>query len=404
MIKPKLKHLRRPFRTAAAVRDLVARYCKIAERGDSYRRQYRGDARYDLNAVSKGFAARFADSNGDEKLLERICASYHCAFQRGRSASKVYSASPWWQQVRHSDLGPVLRALENSEIETLSRMYRNFFRDSCSTGLMGLPFGMSNAYFGGRIKDIHRRFYLGEALRCIDYWKRQTAGRCLLTELEGPDVGNPFGVVIDGILVRAGAAFQHYSAHRIARCLGAEAGTVVEVGGGYGGMAYYLLRDRAKTTYVNFDVPESLALASYYLLKSFPHLRVLLYGESELTAATLTRFDIVMMPLFAMESLPAGSADVVFSSHAMSDISREAMSTYLEVIACATRGSFVYIGNSSGSRPILESTIDGKQFFRLKEMRFSGWNAHKKSKADEVECVFEPAVAFDAPMFAVHRH
>lgn len=403
MIKPRLKHLRHPLRTAAAAKEHIGHYCEILGLGDRYGRLYRGDARYDLAAVSNGFAARLSDSDKDEEMLERICAAYGCAIERGRSTAKIYEASSWWQRVRGTALGPVLRALEERDIKALGWMYRNFFRDPCSTGLTGVPFGMSKAYFAGKIKDIHRRFYVGEALRSIDHWKRQTCGRFLLSELEGPDIGNPFGAVVDGILVRAGAAFQHHSAQRIARCLCSETATVVEIGGGYGGMAYYLLRDCLGMTYIDFDVPESLALASYYLMKSLPHLRFLLYGESDLSVETLSRCDVALMPLFAIESLAGGSADVVFSSHAMSDISSEAMETYQGVIARITRGAFLYAGNSQGAESIIESTLGGKHLFRLQEMRPSGWNAHRYAKEDEVECLFEPATARNAPMCVVQE-
>ncbi|MGB6687464.1 MAG: putative sugar O-methyltransferase [Terracidiphilus sp.] len=394
--------MRHPLRTAAAARDIIANYYKIVALGDRYRRLYRADARYDLKAVSDGFEARCANSSDDKDILERVCTAYNKAIQLSRSVSGTYSASPWWQQVRDSALGPVLCALKNHDIETLGRMYRNFFRDSCSTGLTGVPFGMSNAYFTGRIKDIHRRFYLGEALCSIDYWKKQTNGRFCLSELERPDIGNPFGVVVDGILVRAGAAFQHYSAQRVARCLGSAAATVVEIGGGYGGMAYYLLRDRLKTTYIGFDVPESLALTSYYLMKSLPYLRVLLYGEGEFTADTLARYDVALMPLFTMKDLPCGSVDVVFSSHAMSDISQQAMNTYLGDIARMTRGTFLYIGNTRGLKSIRDSTLDGKHFFQLKETRPSDWNTHRLSVSDEVECLFEPVAALSTTLCAIH--
>jgi hypothetical protein len=64
-------------------------------------------------------------------------------------------------------------------------------------------------------------------------------------------------------------------------------------------------------------------LTSYYLLKAFPKLDVFLYGERALTGEELARADVVLMPLFEMEKMPMKSADVTFSSHAISDVSRE---------------------------------------------------------------------------------
>jgi hypothetical protein len=275
-------------------------------------------------------------------------------------------------------------------------MYRNFFRDASSAGLIGVPYNLTKAYFDEQMRDIHRRYFLGDALYALDHWKTLT-GDCLSQHvLEGPEIGNPFGIMIDGTLVRAGAAYQHYSAYRIASCLFSEKATVAEFGGGFGGMAYYLLRDQPGVKYIDLDVPESLALTSYYLLRSFPNLKFLLYGESEITAETVANADVVLMPLFEMESLPSESVEVVFSSHALSDISQEAMRAYLKTISRISTGRFLYVGNAQGAESIRNQTIEARQLFRLDEMRPSGWNTHRFPKADEVECLFASVMALDS--------
>jgi len=282
-------------------------------------------------------------------------------------------------------------------------MYANFFRDACSAGLIGVPYSLTKAYFDRQIKDIHRRYFLGDALSGIDYWKAATGNGFPLEVLAGPKVGNPFGIMIGGTLIRPGAAYQHYSAHKIASCLSSENATVAEFGGGFGGMAYYLLRDYPGVKYIDFDVPESLALTSYYLLRCFPHLRFLLYGESALTRETLASADVVLLPLFEMESLPSESVGVAFSSHAMSDISQRAINAYLKTIFRISTGGLLYMGNAQGSESIRNMTAEGQRLFRLDEMKPSGWNTHRFPKADEVECVFAPAAAAEAVATA-NRH
>ena len=396
MIKPKIKHLRHPLRTAAAAKDLAALHFKIKMLGDRGYRRYRKDPRYDLMNVSNGFASRLEVLPGDSKLLERICASYIRAVKRERVAPEIYQASAWWRQVRLASLGPVMRALENRDIESLCGMYSNFFRDPSSTGLVSVPYSMTKAYFGGQIKDTYRRFLLGDALYAIDYWRMRTGDRYPLDVLAGPDFGNPFGITIGETLVRTGAAYQHYSAHKVAGYLQSGKATVAEFGGGFGGMAYYLLRDQTGVKYIDFDVPESLALTSYYLLRSFPHLKFLLYGESDVTAQSVAHADVVLMPLFEMESLATESVDVVFSSHAMSDISRAAMSAYLKTVARVTTGCFLYFGNAHGAESIRNLTDEADQRLCLDEISRSSWNAHRIPMADEFECVFKPEAALES--------
>ena len=395
-MKPRIKHLRHPLRTAAAARNLLALYLKIKNLGDRSYLRFRGDARYDLMNVSNGFTSRLDDSSGDADMLDRICAAYIRAAQHERLAPEVYQPSTWWRQIRLASLGPVMKALESRDIASLRRMYGNFFRDASSTGLIGVPYSLTKAYFDGQIKDIHRRFFLGDALYGIDYWKALTGDRFPLHVLAGPKIGNPFGIMVGGTLVRTGAVYQHYSAHRIAGYLHSAKATVVEFGGGFGGMAYYLLRDQTGVKYVDFDAPESLALTSYYLLKSFPHLNFLLYGEGGVTAEALAHADVVLMPLFEMTTLDTKSVEVVFSSHAMSDISQEAMSTYLNTIARITSGGFLYFGNAQGFESIRNLTAETEQRLSLKEIRPSSWTTNRFPKADEVECLFTPVAALEA--------
>lgn len=143
-----------------------------------WRESLAGDPRYDLQSVAAGFADRLEeriDENDDAALLERICAAYIKAVKHQQLAPRVYGASDWWEQVRQGNLAPVMRALLDRDIAALRRMYRNFFRDPCSTGLIGAPYGASRAVF--RIKDAHRRVYLTDVLYRLDYWMAQTEGR-----------------------------------------------------------------------------------------------------------------------------------------------------------------------------------------------------------------------------------
>jgi hypothetical protein len=156
----KLKHLRHPFRTVSTAKNLFAARWSMWRFADHGARRFRGDPRYDLQNVTEGFRSRLDDSGGDHELLERICTAYIKAVKQQQFASRIYKASEWWQPVQQGSLGPVAQALLARDISTLRRMYRNFFRDPCSSGLLGVPFGMSKAYFGGTIKDFHRRVYI----------------------------------------------------------------------------------------------------------------------------------------------------------------------------------------------------------------------------------------------------
>ncbi|HWE51861.1 MAG TPA: putative sugar O-methyltransferase [Bryobacteraceae bacterium] len=384
----KFEHLLRPRRSVKLARERLSaqlnmrRFAKVGER------RFHNDARFDLSLVSDEFADRFSDETADEALLERICTAYAKAEEAQRRASGIFRATDWWEQLRRSSLQPAISALRAGDRSLLCGMYRNFFRDPCSTGLIGMPYGLPKSPFQGTISDLHRRVFLTDALYRLDYWGMQTGGRFAVRDLAGPGIGNPFGMFVGGILIESGAEYRHYCADRINLLLGPGRKVMTEVGGGFGGMAYYLLRDRKDVTWVDFDVPESIALASWYLMKAFPDLRFLLYGEEDLTQDAIARADVVLMPVSEMETMPSKCADLCFSSHAISDVSADVLETYLEEIRRTTRDSFLFVGNSRAGESICDLVSRGGRSLTLAGKGASAWNSHKVPGVLESECLF----------------
>ncbi len=96
----KLKHLRHPFQTANAAKNLFAARLSMWKFANHGARRFRGDARYDLQNVTEGFRSRIDDATDDKELLERICAAYIRAVEQQKFAPEAYMATEWWQPVR----------------------------------------------------------------------------------------------------------------------------------------------------------------------------------------------------------------------------------------------------------------------------------------------------------------
>jgi hypothetical protein len=357
----------------------------LSARGDA---RFKNDPRYTVRNVRDGFAPRL-NGGDDTAILQRICNSYIRAIERETLAKGAYGPTGWWNEVRQTSLGPLRRALASRDLAALSTMFCNFFRDPCSAGLIAVPYKMSGACQGHPVDERHARFFLSNALHRIDYW-RELTGNCFgLRDLAGTDVGNPFGVSIDGVLIRSGTESQHYFAQRIAELLSSQSAVVTEIGGGFGGMAYYLLRDHPQISYRNFDVPESIALASYYLLKSFPHRKFLLYGEEELTVESFAKYNVALLPVFELNRLATKSVDLTFSSHTMSDLAHAAIIEYLEQIVRMTHRYFLYVGRTAESDPFQKLIRRRYPAFTLSEKRFLEWNKQKTLNDSEVECLYQ---------------
>jgi hypothetical protein len=387
-----LRHLLNPARAARVARRRIEAHIDLSRFVSRAEIHFRGDARYDLQNVRDGFRSRIDDSTDDPELLARICAAYAKAVADQPRARPVYEPTDWWKQLRRDCLGPVIEALSRRDIARLRLIYRNFFRDPCSTGLISVPYGMVKTYPSRLLKDLDLHAYMGDALYRIDRWLSETGGSFPLSCLAGPQIGNPFGVRIDGVLVSIGSEYHHYCAQKIRNQLRSDSasgrGVVAEIGGGYGGMAYYLLRDEGDLTYIDFDVPESIALTSYYLLKAFPSSKFVLYGEKPLTAETIADSDGLLMPLFAMPGMPVEVVNLTFSSHAIADLSHDAMAEYVGVITRMTKNYLAYCGNA-GSAGLLSKLLSEGGGCGPVELRPSGWNRHRSAKAKEVECLYQ---------------
>ena len=110
------------------------------------------DPDYDLEKVSFGFANRRNDGLDDRDVIRRIITAYNKAKATQQGLGECYRESGMeWLWIYRNKLQPIIQALQAGDVEGVRGVYRNFWRDPCSTGLLGLPIDMAQAYFGPRI-------------------------------------------------------------------------------------------------------------------------------------------------------------------------------------------------------------------------------------------------------------
>jgi hypothetical protein len=377
----KTRHLRHPLQAVRGLGSLFQLHTVAAHRSLEGLWRYKDDARFRSATVEQGLLNRSDGGQFDEQIFHRICESYRAA--TALPMQEAYEPTEWWKTLQRTSLQPVLGALTKGDVVALRQMYANFFRDSCSDGLVGKNLLLAPT-LPRALAGIHQRAYLTETLLRFDRWRNLTSGGYDIQDLRGPEVGNPFGIVLDDVFIADGAEHQHYGAQRIADITGKSNTVIAEIGGGYGAMAYYLLRDSPQLKYWNFDLPESLALAAYNLLRSFPERRILLYGESSMKAINFDDYDIVLMPLPELSSLPPRFADMVFSSHAMSDLNEKALIVYLGHVQQLTRKYFLYQGMCGAASRLPEVIFDGCYSLTLTQKR--EYYLHGSSKRDHLQC------------------
>lgn len=97
-----------------------------------------------------------------------------------------------------------------------------------------------------------------------------------------------------------------------------------------------------KINYISLDIPEMLAISSYFLMSSFPEKKFLLYGED---SNDFEDYDIVLMPHFILPKLEDESVDLFFNSNSLSEMPRETSDEYVSQIERICKKYFMHINH-----------------------------------------------------------
>jgi putative sugar O-methyltransferase len=154
-----------------------------------------------------------------------------------------------------------------------------------------------------------------------------------------PIIGHPAGIYVKGALIPINSFRDCFRALEISRILHDKpAATVVEIGGGVGWQGYQIMRLSSPPVakYIDYDIPEVLAIASYIALHSMPERRVGLYGEDG-------DYDVAMYPHFAIADMP--EADMVFNQNSFSEMDGETARAYLRMVEHRCVGYFRHINH-----------------------------------------------------------
>jgi hypothetical protein len=143
---------------------------------------------------------------------------------------------------------------------------------------------------------------------------------------------------LEGHTIFPGADYHYTFSEKIAILLRKKSIPVIlELGGGFGGMAYYCLRDITNIKYICVDLPENAALQAYFLKSYFPNKKIRLFGED----FESNDFDALIVPSYGIESLSENSVDLSFNSYSLAEMGREAIENYIKLISKFTQ-DYIY--------------------------------------------------------------
>ncbi len=358
------------------------------------------DPLFDLENVRKGLVDR-PTSTGTEAerdaIAARIVAAYHSAMRDPLADRACYRPSNEWLPIFRSNLGPLIAALQGRDPVAVRQQLDGFFRSSISVGLVGLAIDMRKAFFDGPPSRRALTRLLIDMLYRFRHLQERLPG-VQPGDLRMADVGNPYGLVVDGAFLRNGVDYQYYYAHRVAGLLPPQGrGVVAELGGGTGGFAYFLNRLRPDAlSYVNLDLPEILAISSYQLLNLFPERRVLLHGEvARIDSGVVQQYDLALLPSFCVEHLHDDSVDVAFNSYSLAEMDEATIANYTAHMSRVTRGSIFHVNHVSRALVGADRFVFDPARFVQVERNQALWNLGRDLECDEYEFLYQRRGAGD---------
>ncbi|MDQ6778250.1 MAG: putative sugar O-methyltransferase [Actinomycetota bacterium] len=299
----------------------------------------------------------------DLALCERLIAAYARAAVDARDAGGMWSHEIYRDRQRE-----LIQALERGDPAAVAELLGSMFRSDFILGMAPGSLGV-----GRQPRMLARLSYLATMSKLVSLAESQGTTLVenpeqgavgvgltdgvddLMESLEGslglsidfPAVGAAYGVLAAGRMITPDTPEQVYAAARIRDVLQehfsdrAAPLRIVEIGAGYGGMAYWLMRlFHEPLQYVVIDLPIANVLQGYFLAQTVGHSQVSLYGEGSGSVA--------VFPGHALSAVEA-PFDVLLNKDSMPEIPRDALLAYLRWALGACTGIFYSYNQEAGA-------------------------------------------------------
>jgi putative sugar O-methyltransferase len=335
------------------------------------------------------FGGRWIDSvetkpDNEKEIVDSAITSFNAAKRTQTSVPAPYRPSGVWEGFFDRRLGYFYQLISKREYENIAGFLRSFFRNEAISGLWRGEVNVFQAFCN--LDEV------AQSLRELAMKKQYLVWRRYLPsadprELDAPRVGNPWGYRYDDHLLYEPVFEYNFQAHYFDELLSdIEKPVVIDIGGGFGGLAHQLLSRRPSIKYIGFDLPENVLLQTYYLACIFPNAKILTYQEDApaLTLEQLNNYDVVLLPNFELRRTDSLVADLIVNVRGLSTWSYETITEYLaqiDRIGCL----FFYHENLSKARKdglfvIPSTSFPSLRNFRQISMSESRWPNYKDSE------------------------
>ncbi|MCX6356111.1 MAG: putative sugar O-methyltransferase [Candidatus Aureabacteria bacterium] len=295
---------------------------------------------WDVHALNGKFTGNVPPMMNEESqygLVEKLLRMYMRIRGDETKFPREFSAGANWASCLALTRKEFYDAVTRNDVRKLTSLLNNCCRNETTVSIG--PGGDGFRNFCQAPED----YITSEITTYFKMWKHSLKKDMPIDSVRFPDIGNPYGYLIDNTLVHVIGFYNHYRALYCGDLVSdSQRPVIAEIGGGMGYFAYYLLKEFPQVTYINFDLPEILIISAYLLSMAFPHKRILYYDNPHavLSKRILSEYDIILMPSFMITAMSNVSADLVINTISLGEMGTANIKAYMDQIARICRRYF----------------------------------------------------------------
>lgn len=288
-----------------------------------------------LPLLKRGLLDRKTDSN-DEELLLKIADLYSDIKKIQKNYPEAYQVGGEWA-VHIAEREHLYECLLKKDVPKMRELFGNFWRN----GLQAIVANYD--YFSNLNHKNNQEKFLKQFWTDYETWKRISDNG--IKDLSTPNIGNIWGVDIENNVIVPQAFRYDRNASVIQELLdGTENPVVAEIGPGYGGMSYYMMKRMKNLKFINIDIPETLAIYAYFMSKALPDKKVFWFHEPvKIDGKLLKEYDILLLPNFMIQNIDNNSVDLFHNAISMSEMSFLTVSEYVKQIQRIVKKYFYHV-------------------------------------------------------------
>ena len=236
--------------------------------------------------------------------------------------------------------------LQNNQIRNLLRRWADAPHPSAVTTIIEGDAELWNM-FGHNVLDTVAKAKIYAFFVGLLWWFASLGDEQRLTDkLSEPTEGNPLRIRLGDRLISEDLANSIREYNTIRQFAPSKRQNVMEIGAGYGRLAYVFLK-ASNCRYLIFDVPPALYLAERYLSEVLPDKRVFRFRKFD-TFAEIERelegADVGFFAAHQMELFPKGYFDVALAVSSLHEMRMDQIANYLSKMSTLSTG-IVYLKN-----------------------------------------------------------